>query len=559
MTVPVTYARPEQLGDYRAHHLGAGGQGVVYGVPEPPGRFSGEFLAYKEYLATVRSDSDVLYGMVVFLEELARSHRHDRAFLHQRLTWPLAMIYTGSRPTQLRPSLNPGMLLAGFLMQRLTPDFELSNPQLGDVKPQGLEFLFNEDAYTARMGLKAGDRKRVGLLADLAATLTRLHRQGVTVGDLSPKNVLFRLAPTPRCLLIDCDSMRLRGKDVLPQVETDGWEVPEPAKATTASDSFKFGLIATRLFNRDQHSTDLSGLRGISADLAELAERSRSTVPQGRPELADWLTALEMARGRMKQTRAQGVNQSPPKTRPRPGPARPPGAPQPAQPTPLPPSKMPTAQQPPTGRAAVTPTPLPEPIPSASWGGCVAMTVVVLVVIVVVALLVALKSPQPDSDPSAALAPSAAVASAGRTTAAGRAVAPGAAVDYTKVADQPEAAEVAAMLARFYGAINTRDHDKALTYYDPGSGVVDSAAGRRKWTRAMSTTKDSRIVLGALSASGAHTLATVSFRSHQDAGYGPASNPGDTCDDWKVTYQLTRTKGYRIHRAPAHSASHTPC
>ncbi|WP_055566099.1 lipopolysaccharide kinase InaA family protein [Streptomyces atriruber] len=522
MTVPVSYARPDQLGDYRAHRLGAGGQGVVYGVPEPPGRFSGEFLAYKEYLATVRSDGDVLYAMVVFLEELGRSHRHDRAFLSHRLTWPLAMIYTGSRPTQLRPSLNSGTLVVGFLMQRLVAEFQLNHSQLGEAKPAGMEFLLNEDAYTSRIGLQADDDKRLRLLADLAATVTRLHRQGVIVGDLSPKNVLFRLAPTPRCLLIDCDSMRLRGKDVLPQVETEGWEVPEAAKATTASDVFKFGLIATRLFNRDQHSTDLSGLRSISTDLATLADRSRNTDPRRRPQLADWHRALERARSGMKATQA----------RPQPVPSQQPQAPQP--------TPRPSSTQVPT---------TPAPSSSFSWGGCVVGTIVLLVVVVGIALLVALKSSGADSSPPA------------DTGTPGRAEAPGAAVDYSQVVDEPAADEVADMFARFYGAINTRHYGKAMTYYDPKSGVVDrtSASSRREWTRAISTTKDTRIVLAALSTSGARTFATVSFRSRQDAGYGPASNPDDTCDDWKVTYQLTHTKGYRIYKAPRSGVSHRPC
>jgi hypothetical protein len=39
---------------------------------------------------------------------------------------------------------------------------------------------------------------------------TRLHRLGVVVGDLSPKNLLFSLKPAPSCFLIDCDAMLVR-------------------------------------------------------------------------------------------------------------------------------------------------------------------------------------------------------------------------------------------------------------------------------------------------------------------------------------------------------------
>ncbi len=75
----------------------------------------------------------------------------------------------------------------------------------------------------------------------------------------------------------------------------------------------------------------------------------------------------------------------------------------------------------------------------------------------------------------------------------------------------------------------------------------------------MSTTRESGIALTDLSSDGTYTLATVSFRSNQDPGYGPASNPDDTCDDWTITYQLTNTKGYRIFKAPKEGVSYTSC
>lgn len=130
--------------------------------------------------------------------------------------------------------------------------------------------------------------------------------------------------------------------------------------------------------------------------------------------------------------------------------------------------------------------------------------------------------------------------------------APGASVDFSQVADDPKAREVATMFAHFYGAINNRDYDKAMRRYDPHSKVVniDSARSREGWTRQMSTTQESDIALTGLSSDGTYTLATMSFRSTQDPGYGPATNPDDTCDDWTITYQLTHTKGYRIVKAP---------
>ncbi|GAA3295937.1 hypothetical protein GCM10020295_24360 [Streptomyces cinereospinus] len=139
--------------------------------------------------------------------------------------------------------------------------------------------------------------------------------------------------------------------------------------------------------------------------------------------------------------------------------------------------------------------------------------------------------------------------------------APGASVDYSQVADDPRAPDVAGLFARFYGAINNRDYDEALGHYDPGTATVDldSTASRRKWKEVMATTRESGIALTAVHDAGDLTLATVSFRSHQDPGYGPAGDENGTCTDWTVTYQLTGTDGYRIFKAPEEGVSHSPC
>ncbi|PSM37819.1 hypothetical protein C6Y14_40015 [Streptomyces dioscori] len=556
--------------------MGDGGQGAVYGVPVPPGRFAGESLVYKEFSKPRETDSDVLYDMIVFREELSRSHRHDWAFLDERLTWPLAMIYTGSRPTQLKPSLNPGMQVLGFLMPRLKPEYQFSSMVLGGSKAQEMAFLLNEDAFAQRIELPfVSDENRLCLLSDLAATLIRLHRHGVTVGDLSPKNILFTLVPTPTCLLIDCDSMRLRGRDVQKQVETGDWEVPEAAKATTASDLFKFGLIATRLFNRHQTSTDLGGLRGIATDLVHLAERSVDLDLRTRPSPEEWLRALEQARSQQRQkVRLTQSNphlnawiqaQSPVR------PAPPVGQQLPQQPRSRPQSSRgPTAPQPTPARIVAAPSTPTRPTPSnptySRVGRAVTMLLVVFVIMFVIGLLLGMTSGGSTNGSSSTVDSTVKsdTGPGGPSRAAdvpGRAEAPGASVDYSQVADEPAADEVATLFARFYGAVNERDYDRAMTYYDPASNVVDtgSAASREEWTHAMSTTEETDIALRALSVSGPYTLATVNFTSHQDVGYGPVSNPKDTCDEWTVTYHLTHTKGYRILKAPREEVSYASC
>ncbi|MFF4401607.1 hypothetical protein [Streptomyces sp. NPDC001480] len=547
--VRVPWTSAAQLGDYTAHRLGGGGQGIVYGVPDPQGKFPGQSLVYKEYLPNVPYDEDVLYDMVCFRQLLDPA---ERAFLDDRLTWPTVLVYRDDTPTDPRPSRNPRTTVTGFLMRRVGPEHELHSPVLNGVKQQAMEFLLNDDSYSTHIGLPVDDAQRLELLLDLARTVERLHGHGVAVGDLSPKNVLFTLRGQARCLLIDCDSMRYAGKDVLAQVDTPDYEVPAPEKATAtvATDSYKFGLLAARVFSRSQDSRDLTPLRAVSTQLANLAARARNQDPQRRPRLAEWIPVLELEHGRVKRT-------PPPAAVPQPNAWQPPTQ---------------TAQTP-----VVTPLPRPRPTGSAAnrWVGGLLAAVLIGVVGGFAATHVAGSAGAGDSSSSSATGTPTERTYVGgdpatdepspdpgdATTPSGLAVASGATVDYSQVADDDAAEDVAQMFARFFGAINEHRYDTALKYYDPDTSVVDlgTTAGRDKWKGVMSTTKDSDFVLGGLSSDGPYTLATLNFTSHQDPGYGPKGSPDDTCDQWSITYQLTHSDGYRIYQASKDGVSYTTC
>ncbi|MEU6555875.1 lipopolysaccharide kinase InaA family protein [Streptomyces sp. NPDC046915] len=548
--VRVPWTPAGQLGDYPSQRLGGGGQGIVYGVPDPHGKFPGQSLVYKEYLPNVPYDDDVLYDMVCFRQLLDPA---ARAFLDDRLTWPTVLVYRDDTPTDPRPSRNPRTTLTGFLMRRVGPEHELHSPVLNGVKQQAMEFLLNDDSYSAHIGLPVDDAQRLELLLDLARTVDRLHGHGVAVGDLSPKNVLFTLRGQARCLLIDCDSMRYRGKDVLTQVDTPDYEVParEKATATVATDSYKFGLLAARVFNRSQDSRDLTALRSVSTQLANLAARAQNQDPQRRPRLAEWIPVLELEHDRVKRI-----------------------------PPPAAVAPDPNPWQPPT-QTAQTPVLAPPSRPrqtastGSRWFGGLLTAVLIGVAGGYVATQVADSAASGDSSSSSATGtPSgntyvggdpatdlASPDSGDGTTPSGVAVASGATIDYSQVAGDDAADDVAEMFARFFGAINQHRYDTALKYYDPGTGVVDlgSSAGRGKWKEVMSTTKDSDFVLSDLSSDGRYTLATLNFTSHQDAGYGPKGSPDDTCDQWRITYQLTESDGYRIYQASKDGVSYTTC
>lgn len=221
----------------------------------------------------------------------------DRDWLDEKSAWP-ALI-----------AEDRGMV-CGFLMRVVPPTyyFDFRTQTQGTLqKPAEMAFLLNSDRYVSGSGLSVSDRDRLLLLEDLAGALARLHSLGVVVGDLSPKNLLFSFNGAPRCFIIDCDAMLVRGRTVLPQVQTPDWEVPsaEPM-ATPASDAFKFGLLAIRLFARDQSSHDPIPVAMLSAELGRLAAASQHPDPSQRPGPGAWIPALAAAARALPSKRVSG-------------------------------------------------------------------------------------------------------------------------------------------------------------------------------------------------------------------------------------------------------------
>ena len=265
-----------QLGN----ELGRGGQGRVIAV-------DGILIDRRWTAALKRYSPDVaplvhvtaLEAITVFPGTLGAD---DKLWLYETTAWPAVIVKDSGR-------------VCGFLMRRVPPEyyFNFRTQTQGTVpKLATMEFLLNDDQYTSRAGLSVTpvtDLQRVALLQDLAVIVSRLHDLGVVVGDLSPKNLLFQLTPSPGCFLIDCDAMRVQGASVLAQVQTPDWEVPasEPT-ATPEADAYKFALLAIRLFARDQSSRDSTALAQLSPALGDLAADSLYLEPSRRPSIADW-------------------------------------------------------------------------------------------------------------------------------------------------------------------------------------------------------------------------------------------------------------------------------
>jgi serine/threonine protein kinase len=272
----VTDVRQLHLGE----QLGSGGQGRIVAVDNSI--HDGCPTVFKRYASIVADQIDA-----AALEEIVKLplslDQHERDWLHEKFAWPLMLVEDRGA-------------VCGFLMCRVAQPyyFNFQTQSQGALsRLADIAFLLNDDKYVSRAGLLVSERDRLELLSSLAEVLSRMHQLGIVMGDLSPKNILFRQQPSPSCFIIDCDSSVVRGSTVLPQVDTPDWEVPRgEVRATISTDSYKFGLLAIRLFARDQSSVDVSALAQISSDLGVLAAASLNQDPFSRPIPGAWMDAL---------------------------------------------------------------------------------------------------------------------------------------------------------------------------------------------------------------------------------------------------------------------------
>ncbi|MBN6545940.1 LppU/SCO3897 family protein [Actinacidiphila bryophytorum] len=307
--------------------LGLGGQGTVHEVANRRinrAAGGGWDVVYKEYAAAVLPSlqPDALLARAELVGELNAA---DAAWLCEKTAWPAAVVQRQGKT-------------CGFLMRavpdRFRFDFRTLHGTGSTRRLATMEYLLNDDAYVAGVGLTVSTRDRLAVLGDLAATLSRLHRLGITVGDLSPKNLLFSTSPQAECFLIDADAMRLRGTTVLPQAETPDWQVPDgEEKATGAGDVYKLALLAVRLIARDQTAADPDVLSAVAPALADLARCSLDTDRKRRPTPALWAEHLAAAVATASTVPAAAPTTAGPGTGPVLQTGRGPGSPRPGGPT----------------------------------------------------------------------------------------------------------------------------------------------------------------------------------------------------------------------------------
>jgi hypothetical protein len=537
--------------------LGRGGQGTVHQVHNL--RIDQRWEAvYKEYKPSVLAAAD-LAALEQVVEALSGFATGDAAWLRDNCAWPAGLVQDGGR-------------ISGFLMRAVPQDFfftplSLSSTTLNKPKLCAFEFLFNDESYMADIGLQVTDHDRLMLLAFLSGSLHRMHRLGIAIGDLSPKNLLFRTGARTACFFIDCDAMRVAGSSVLVQVETPDWELPPGEElATPRGDVYKLGLLAIRLFDRNQNSSDPRALEAVSADLGALARRSIGRDPAKRPLPVEWLESLYSA---AQSLPAVPVNSAAASANP----GRTPQAAGAAGPfNPGPQQLIPAPVRQPHGVGPVRSRNVGLRAFGATLG---AATVLAGLIATGVGIDHAVRNGQQTSSAFATSAPenvpgySAAApvvespAAAPTTPSATPApTAVGIVQIAQPVAADPRAAQVATMFNTYFQGIDTQNYSQAVNEYDP-SGVVDPSNSTQvhDFEQAVSTSDDSQIDLLALTPSGTGPAATaqLTFQSTQAAGYGPGGDTDETCTDWNLTYTLSQSSSGSYLILGTQSATDSAC
>ncbi|WP_288338252.1 hypothetical protein [uncultured Gordonia sp.] len=264
--------------------IAAGGQGTVYHASKVKTSFTSN-MVYKEYKPEVISklSRSALAAMPDFLEKLGHS---EASKLIEFAAWPCALVTNAGSVT-------------GFVMPAIPQRFFMTINLASGPKRVAAEVqhIMNSRLVDANRGLKITDRQRVEVLKEVAEALAKLHARSVTVGDISPKNLLFSLSPPVSVYFIDTDAMRVASRSVATQLETPGWEIPSGEELATAqSDMYKFGLMVLRVLVGDQGTRSPDQLPTKTPSAIKTAVRASITGPKtGRPSAAQWHQILDTA------------------------------------------------------------------------------------------------------------------------------------------------------------------------------------------------------------------------------------------------------------------------
>jgi hypothetical protein len=263
--------------------VGAGSQGSIHHV-------TGDLSAYPFPLICKRFASGTRVAGAA-LEQLARWRAGlatpERSMLDAHTVWPVAMVTEGER-------------VVGYLMQEIPLRFLQLIETTGGTEriPREVQHLFVTDAMAERnLGEAPAPAERLVLARSMAFVLGFLHGKDFVYGDLSYKNAVYTLRPSPQVMLLDCDSIRQEGSQAaVAQLNSPGWAAPEGGPQTKLTDRYKLGLFVLRCLTPgvNAQNRDPDAARGVlDGEGRNLLVAALGADPAARPSGRDWVAYFD--------------------------------------------------------------------------------------------------------------------------------------------------------------------------------------------------------------------------------------------------------------------------
>jgi len=243
-------------------------------------------LAYKEYMNPSPETAAIAVNVMKFRDRLVQQHPRACRELDTFFAWPLELVEDDQSGD-----------VCGFLMAMAEPAFCWDRGKLAG-RPRTMDWLVVEDDRLQRINadpLAVTVADRLLLMTQLTFAFAILHAKGWVFGDLSFKNVAFRLNP-PQILILDCDGTAELGDPRQYQQHTPFWDPPEyqggqgQCDQDLRTDVYKLGLAIIRCLKPGPGATTTKGvgrLYGVlNNDGLDLVTRAISDDRDERPRSA---------------------------------------------------------------------------------------------------------------------------------------------------------------------------------------------------------------------------------------------------------------------------------
>jgi hypothetical protein len=279
---------PADLGKLGAQ-LGKGGEATVFDLPDLTYPDVRGRLVYKRYQRPHDSPQS-LHRVVASRNALDEA---TRAKLDAMTAWPVRVVEEKGHAV-------------GIVLPRIPdPYFDQVQRNSGPKKSlREVQNLFIDPARARKLGRPAPtDEQRLRICRDFAGGLAFLHHElKIVVGDVNPKNAVFRLDAEPTVLFLDCDAVRPTGVVAkVKQLDFPDWVPPEGGVPTRATDHYKLGLFILRCLSPGAGSSVNTDPDAAAAGLGDeglaMLKRALGGVPADRPTAREWELRLRLLLG----------------------------------------------------------------------------------------------------------------------------------------------------------------------------------------------------------------------------------------------------------------------